>query len=137
MTFKTAAELAVNKFLELVSFSGHPRHLPGWYNSGVKEILAKNSSVCKNRFSLAIFDSLYLVYYVVDYGIIGTFMRANEEKSEPYWYRVTYPFLLWPLKWMFMSCTIFMVINSHHFHFILHICLLIIISNSLPLPVIQ
>jgi hypothetical protein len=76
--------------------------------------------VCKNHFSLAIFDSLYLVYYVVDYGIIGTFMRANEEKSEPYWYRVTYPFLLWPLKWMFMSCTIFMVINSHHLHFILH-----------------
>ena len=79
--------------------------------------------VCKNHFSLAIFDSLYLVYYVVDYGIIGTFMRAKdmdeEEMSEPYWYRVSYPFFLWPLKWMFMSCTIFMVINAPYFHFLL------------------
>ena len=31
--------------IELVCFSGHPRHPPGWYNSGVKEILAKNPSV--------------------------------------------------------------------------------------------
>ena len=101
-------------------------------------------AICKNRFSLAIFDSLYLVYYVVDYGIIGTFMRAKEEedmveeeKSEPYWYRVSYPFFLWPLKWMFMSCTIFMVINSPHLYFLLHICPLILISNSLLLSVIQ
>merc|ERR1711935_55026 len=35
---------------------------------------------------------------------------VEEEKSEPYWYRVSYPFFLWPLKWMFMSCTIFMVV---------------------------
>ena len=58
---------------------------------------------------------------------------VEEEKSEPYWYRVSYPFFLWPLKWMFMSCTIFMVINFPHLHFLLHICILILISNSLLL----
>ena len=33
------------QFLELVRFSGHPRHPPGWYDSGVKEISARNPSV--------------------------------------------------------------------------------------------
>ena len=33
---------------ELVCFSGHPRHPPGWYNSGVKEMSARNPSVYQN-----------------------------------------------------------------------------------------
>ena len=37
------------QFLELFCFSGHPKHLPGWYNSGVKEILARNPSVCLKK----------------------------------------------------------------------------------------
>ena len=60
----------------------------------------------------AVFDTLYLIYYIMDYGIIGTFMRSQSpqnELTEPLWYRVSYPYILWPLKWMFMSGTIFMV----------------------------
>ena len=57
----------------------------------------------------AIFDSLYLLYYIVDHGIIGTFMRSRG-MPEPIWYRVSYPYVLWPLKWMIMSCTIFLVV---------------------------
>lgn len=62
-----------------------------------------------HQFPLAIYDALYLLYYVVDHGIIGTFMRSFKE-PEPLWYRLTYPYVLWPLKWVFMSCTIFMVV---------------------------
>ena len=51
---------------------------------------------------------------MVDYGIIGTFMRSKA-MQEPLWYRVSYPYFLWPLKWMFMSCTIFMVKFCHKF----------------------
>ena len=45
---KKKTEDQTNKlyFLELVRFSGHPRPPPGWYNSEVKEILARNPSVC-------------------------------------------------------------------------------------------
>ena len=66
------------------------------------------SLVKSDNFS-AIFDSLYLLYYIVDHGIIGTFMRSRG-MPEPIWYRVSYPYVLWPLKWMIMSCTIFLVV---------------------------
>lgn len=45
----------------------------------------------------------------MDHGILGTFMRANN-LGEPLWYRLSFPYILWPLKWVFMSCTIFMVV---------------------------
>ena len=32
--------------IELVHFSGNPGDPPRWYNSGVKESLARNSGVC-------------------------------------------------------------------------------------------
>ena len=54
----------------------------------------------------AVFDSLYLIYYVGDFGYIETFIRPHE----PLWYRVTYPYLLGPIKWMFFTCTIYMVV---------------------------
>ena len=36
-------------FLELVRFSGHLRYPPGWYDSGLKEMSARNPSVERPR----------------------------------------------------------------------------------------
>ncbi len=39
-----------------------------------------DSNVLFNKLlmSLAIFDTLFLVYYVIDHGVIGTFMRSYQ-----------------------------------------------------------
>ena len=52
---------------------------------------------------------MLLLYYLVDYGFIGAFLRL-QRKPEPYWYRLIYPHVLCPLKGFILSCTIFMVI---------------------------
>lgn len=57
----------------------------------------------------AIVDTMLLIYYVLDYGIIGVFMRSKG-MDEPLWYRVSFPYILHPLKWICMSASIFMVV---------------------------
>ena len=59
--------------------------------------------------SLALVDTLLLLYYMVDYGVVGTFLRSKA-LSEPLWYRVTFPYVLHPLKWFSLSSSIFMVV---------------------------
>ena len=54
-------------------------------------------------------DTLLLLYYLVDYGIVGTFIRSLE-LPEPLWYRVTFPYVLHPFKWFSISSSIFMVV---------------------------
>ncbi len=54
-------------------------------------------------------DILLLVYYVLDYGAVGTFIRSNGLR-EPYWYRVSYPYVLHPFKFFSLSGSIFMVV---------------------------
>ena len=57
----------------------------------------------------ALVDTLLLLYYLVDYGIVGTFIRSLE-LPEPLWYRVTFPYVLHPFKWFSISSSIFMVV---------------------------
>eukprot|EP00095_Tigriopus_kingsejongensis_P000943 maker-scaffold360_size197209-snap-gene-0.39 protein:Tk00943 transcript:maker-scaffold360_size197209-snap-gene-0.39-mRNA-1 annotation:"fmrfamide receptor-like isoform x1" len=59
--------------------------------------------------SLAVVDTMLLIYYVLDYGIIGVFMRSKGI-DEPLWYRMSFPYILHPLKWICMSASIFMVV---------------------------
>ena len=57
----------------------------------------------------ALVDTLLLLYYLVDYGVVGTFIRSVS-LPEPLWYRVTFPYLLHPFKWFSISSSIFMVV---------------------------
>jgi hypothetical protein len=59
----------------------------------------------------ALVDTLLLLYYVLDYGAVGTFVRSQEPHvPEPYWYRITFPYLLHPFKFFSISGSIFMVV---------------------------
>ena len=55
-------------------------------------------------------DTLLLFYYILDMGIVGTFIRSKCETCEPYWYRVLYPYMLHPLKNIALTSSIFMVV---------------------------
>ncbi len=55
--------------------------------------------------SLALVDSLVIVFFVVDLSICGQFLS-----SEPYLYKVTYPYLLHPVRNMVLTASIFMVV---------------------------
>ena len=55
-------------------------------------------------------DTLLLFYYILDMGILGTFIRSNCESCEPYWYRMLYPYMLHPLKNIALTSSIFMVV---------------------------
>lgn len=68
-----------------------------------------NTTFNRLLMSLAIVDTMLLIYYVLDYGIIGVFMRSKG-MDEPLWYRVSFPYILHPLKWICMSASIFMVV---------------------------
>ena len=57
----------------------------------------------------ALVDTLLLLYYLVDYGVVGTFIRSVGV-PEPMWYRVTFPYLLHPFKGFSISSSIFMVV---------------------------
>ena len=57
----------------------------------------------------AIVDTLLLVYYVLDYGTVGTFVRSKK-LPEPYWYRISFPYVLHPFKGLFIAGSIFMVV---------------------------
>ena len=57
----------------------------------------------------AIVDTLLLLYYVVDMGLVGTFVRS-EGQPEPLWYTVSFPYFLYPFKCIFISSSIFMVV---------------------------
>lgn len=54
-------------------------------------------------------DTLLLLYYVVDMGLVGTFVRSQNQ-LEPLWYTVTFPHFLHPFKGIFISSSIFMVV---------------------------
>ena len=54
-------------------------------------------------------DTLLLVYYVLDYGTVGTFVRSKG-LPEPYWYRISFPYVLHPFKGLFIASSIFMVV---------------------------
>ncbi len=90
------------KELSLLTVPGFPRS--AGENNPEKSCLNKFIPV----FS-AIFDSLLLCYYLMDNGFVGSFMRM-QNLGEPYWYRVSYPKFLCPLKGFVLSCTIFMVV---------------------------
>jgi hypothetical protein len=55
-------------------------------------------------------DTLLLFYYILDMGIVGTFIRSKSESCEPYWYRILYPYLLHPLKNIALTSSIFTVV---------------------------
>ena len=55
-------------------------------------------------------DTLLLFYYILDMGIVGTFIRYKNESYEPYWYRILYPYLLHPLKNIALTSSIFTVV---------------------------
>lgn len=68
-----------------------------------------NTTFNRLLMTLAIVDSLLLIYYVLDNGVVGTFRRTHG-LPEPDWYRVSFPYILHPLKGFFLSCSIFMVV---------------------------
>ncbi len=70
-----------------------------------------NATFSFNRLlmTLAIVDASLLVYYVLDYGVVGVFMRS-ERLPEPLWYRLLFPYVLHPLKGFCISASIFMVV---------------------------
>ena len=53
---------------------------------------------------------MLLIYYILDMGVVGTFIRSNEDSDEPYWYRILYPYLLHPFKNIALTSSIFMVV---------------------------
>ena len=53
---------------------------------------------------------MLLFYYILDMGIVGTFIRSKSESCEPYWYRILYPYLLHPFKNIALTSSIFMVV---------------------------
>ena len=55
-------------------------------------------------------DTMLLFYYILDMGIVGTFIRSKSESCEPYWYRILYPYLLHPFKNIALTSSIFMVV---------------------------
>ena len=57
-------------------------------------------------------DMLLLFYYILDMGVVGTFIRSKCEETdcEPYWYRMLYPYMLHPLKHIALTSSIFMVV---------------------------
>ena len=59
---------------------------------------------------LATCDTMLLFYYILDMGIVGTFIRSKSESCEPYWYRILYPYLLHPFKNIALTSSIFMVV---------------------------
>ena len=58
-------------------------------------------------------DTLLLLYYLVDYGVVGTFIRSVS-LPEPLWYRVTFPYVLHPFKWFSISSSIYF--SKTHFY---------------------
>ncbi len=55
--------------------------------------------------SLAMVDSLVIFFFVIDLSICGQFLS-----KEPYLYRVTYPYLLHPVRNMVLTASIYMVV---------------------------
>lgn len=58
----------------------------------------------------AIVDTMLLLYYILDMGIVGTFIRTQKDMAEPYWYCVSFPYVLHPYKGIFLTASIFMVV---------------------------
>ena len=54
-------------------------------------------------------DILILIYYVIDYGMVGVFVRGFH-LPEPEWYVLLFPYLFHPFKSIFISASIFMVV---------------------------
>lgn len=59
----------------------------------------------------ALVDTCLLCYYVLDMGLVGTFMRANSQGVEPLWYKIIFPKLLYPWKAIFLTMSIFVVVT--------------------------
>ena len=77
---------------------------------------------------LAVFDSLYLIFSIGEHGIIDLLRShtlycincivSNFSSNlctapaikEPMWYRITYPYILWPMNKMFFAATVFMIV---------------------------
>ena len=57
----------------------------------------------------AIVDILLLIYFVLDNGFVGTFVRSVKDSKEPLWYRLSFPYLH-PFKGFCISASIFMVV---------------------------
>ena len=58
---------------QLVPWAGHPRHSPGWYNSVVKEISARNPSVqliSTYEQTPCIFELTQCIYKIIESGPI-------------------------------------------------------------------
>ena len=61
---------------------------------------------CRHKYR----PTFLLFYYILDMGIVGTFIRSKSESCEPYWYRILYPYLLHPFKNIALTSSIFMVV---------------------------
>ena len=55
--------------------------------------------------SLAAVDSAVIVFFVGDISVCGQFLA-----EEPYWYRVSYPYLIHPVRNMTLTASVFVVV---------------------------
>ncbi len=67
--------------------------------------MSTNHNFHKLLVSLAVVDSLVIVLFVGDLSLVGQFLS-----SEPAFYRVTYPYIIHPLRNMALTASIYMVV---------------------------
>lgn len=64
-----------------------------------------SSNFNKLLLSLAIIDSLLIMFFVLENSVINNFVEC-----EPIWYQVAFPHFFYPGKKIMLSCSIFMVV---------------------------
>jgi hypothetical protein len=60
--------------------------------------------------ALSIVDSLLIFVEVAETSIMGTLNDNADAMDPPTWYRLAYPYLLYPMKGMIRTATIYMVV---------------------------